>query len=147
MDCPICLEAGKDSIIVKTECNHYFHKECLLEWLNVTKSCPMCRMDLRNTEYNVKYKRKKMKLVILNNCVKLYNYNQEYYLYFTGIRYIKYNLKNRIILEVKNKLLFNRKWNDNIEEKKLSDYLRLIRIYSDHKSTKEIFDKMREKMM
>ena len=28
-----------------------------------------------------------MKLVILNNCVKLYNYNQEYYLYFTGIRY------------------------------------------------------------
>jgi hypothetical protein len=147
MDCPICLEAGKDSIFVKTECNHYFHKECLLEWLNVKKTCPMCRMDLRNTEYNVKYKRKKMKLVILNNCVKLYNYNQEYYLYFTGIRYIKYNLRNKIILEVKNKLLFNHKWNDNIEEKKLSDFLRFIKIYSDNKSTNEIFDKMREKMM
>lgn len=148
MDCPICFDESDNSIIVKTTCNHYFHKKCLLEWFNVKKSCPMCRMDLRNVEYNVKYKGKKMILTVLNNCIKLYNYNQEYYLYFTGIKYINYNLKNKIILEVKKKLLINNKRiNYDTKSKFPSDSLKFIKIYSDHNSAKEIFDKMREKMM
>ena len=30
--------------ILKLKCNHYFHKDCILEWINQDKSeCPLCR--------------------------------------------------------------------------------------------------------
>lgn len=44
-NCGICLE--NISNISKTECNHFFHKECLLKWIKVGKnSCPICRSTL-----------------------------------------------------------------------------------------------------
>ena len=47
--CPICIcdfEAG-DNVVVLRKCSHYFHKECLRDWLlrsNLT--CPLCRNDI-----------------------------------------------------------------------------------------------------
>ena len=42
LQCPICLcpilENG-----VSTECNHSFHKKCILEWYSIQKTCPICR--------------------------------------------------------------------------------------------------------
>lgn len=39
--CPICLELFNDNNIFITNCNHYFHKECILQTKLI--ECPMCR--------------------------------------------------------------------------------------------------------
>lgn len=41
--CSICLDDTKNSVNYKTQCNHYFHKKCLDEWLIKSKTCPICR--------------------------------------------------------------------------------------------------------
>jgi len=49
-ECSICLEPyGKgDSICVSKspECQHMFHKQCIVEWLQKQDHCPLCRVDL-----------------------------------------------------------------------------------------------------
>ena len=48
-DCPICCEKLLENII-KTECNHIFHKECLMHWINSSQTqrynCPICVSNL-----------------------------------------------------------------------------------------------------
>lgn len=44
-----CLECEE---ISKLECLHYFHEECLKEWLILKKACPNCRNVV---EYQQKY--------------------------------------------------------------------------------------------
>jgi len=49
MSCAICLEElSTVKYITKTSCNHYFCTPCLLEWLHLKKSCPMCMKELFN---------------------------------------------------------------------------------------------------
>ena len=46
VNCTICLEPMyiSDTInIFKTDCDHYFHNECIMIWLRQQKSCPICR--------------------------------------------------------------------------------------------------------
>jgi len=54
-DCLICFESSqqtnklikmKDFVMVDSsycKCNGNFHIKCLLDWINVSKSCPICR--------------------------------------------------------------------------------------------------------
>lgn len=43
-ECSICFETNTE--LIKTRCNHYFHRECLQTWChNHHNSCPMCRAD------------------------------------------------------------------------------------------------------
>jgi len=46
--CSICLQDFSDlSNVVKTKsCGHCFCRECLQNWLQVGRSCPLCRKDL-----------------------------------------------------------------------------------------------------
>lgn len=45
--CPVCLEAfSADRPIKRTPCGHVFHTDCLGGWLQVARSCPLCRLDL-----------------------------------------------------------------------------------------------------
>lgn len=45
--CPICFDEYDDSSMVSsTKCLHFFHKECLKKWIDVNKTCPICRTDL-----------------------------------------------------------------------------------------------------
>ena len=39
-------ELMKEVNVMKTPCNHYFHKECLIRWIDVKLECPTCRMPL-----------------------------------------------------------------------------------------------------
>jgi len=53
--CSICLDDLAAGGAVKTRaCGHAFHRQCLQGWLNVNRSCPVCRFDLadgsKNTE-------------------------------------------------------------------------------------------------
>lgn len=43
--CPICLSEyqPKDTVRSIPECNHYFHVDCIDEWLRLNGSCPLCR--------------------------------------------------------------------------------------------------------
>lgn len=46
-ECCCCMEAfGPDQPIAKTPCDHYFHRNCLAQWLALAKTCPLCRLDL-----------------------------------------------------------------------------------------------------
>ena len=56
-DCTICRqhlnsnsiyaqEKGETSIIVKGQCGHMFHHQCIDRWLETNKKCPLCRFDL-----------------------------------------------------------------------------------------------------
>mmetsp|Transcript_1535 Transcript_1535/g.1729 ORF Transcript_1535/g.1729 Transcript_1535/m.1729 type:complete len:228 (+) Transcript_1535:41-724(+) len=47
LDCGVCKENYKhDDSVLQLPCNHYFHKDCLMPWLNQTNTCPLCRFEL-----------------------------------------------------------------------------------------------------
>mmetsp|Transcript_4426 Transcript_4426/g.7649 ORF Transcript_4426/g.7649 Transcript_4426/m.7649 type:complete len:394 (-) Transcript_4426:166-1347(-) len=48
--CSVCLDDFDDKKpIVRTKaCQHTFHKQCLQGWLQVNRTCPLCREDLGN---------------------------------------------------------------------------------------------------
>lgn len=50
-ECCICQHPFNSSTPIKqTPCGHYFHEECLGEWLGgYAKTCPICRLDLEET--------------------------------------------------------------------------------------------------
>lgn len=45
--CPICFDDYDDSsMVLSTECLHFFHEGCLKKWADVNKTCPICRTEL-----------------------------------------------------------------------------------------------------
>ena len=52
--CPITMERfSEDTEILKiNQCGHCFTKNALLRWFRNHVSCPVCRLDIRNTEEN-----------------------------------------------------------------------------------------------
>jgi hypothetical protein len=47
-DCSICLKNFvKGQVIRLLKCNHIFHDECILPWLEKRSCCPNCRTDLK----------------------------------------------------------------------------------------------------
>ncbi|KAL8499688.1 hypothetical protein ACS0TY_019603 [Phlomoides rotata] len=48
VSCSICLEEynGKDKVRNLNQCGHYFHVECIDQWLQKNSSCPVCRTSL-----------------------------------------------------------------------------------------------------
>jgi hypothetical protein len=47
-NCGVCLEKlDVSNLSKKTNCSHFFHKDCILKWLKIGKnSCPICRKNL-----------------------------------------------------------------------------------------------------
>jgi hypothetical protein len=43
-NCVICLEnISPPETIAMTDCNHLFHRDCMVTWIINTPSCPLCR--------------------------------------------------------------------------------------------------------
>jgi hypothetical protein len=42
--CSICLDLlDTQEVLSKTDCNHYFHPDCLHPWVTSKRTCPLCR--------------------------------------------------------------------------------------------------------
>ena len=52
--CPICYDIyDEESIVFMTNCNHYFHRQCIEDSINKTQNgdkCPICRNHLKNNK-------------------------------------------------------------------------------------------------
>lgn len=51
--CAICLDPFDDNAIV-TVCNHWFCKQCLLNWKCTKSTCPVCRQPIKEMRTGVK---------------------------------------------------------------------------------------------
>jgi len=51
--CSICLKIFSVGVLDVTLelCNHKFHKECIDQWMLITKTCPICRADIIEPGY------------------------------------------------------------------------------------------------
>ncbi|KAJ7228472.1 hypothetical protein GGX14DRAFT_345899, partial [Mycena pura] len=47
--CPICLDdyQPSDPVLKLGDCQHWLHKECLMQWLKGANTCPVCRKDVK----------------------------------------------------------------------------------------------------
>lgn len=51
--CSICLEEGYSNDWIQLDaCHHWFHSECLSQWLPHSPTCPVCRRVVRNDYTN-----------------------------------------------------------------------------------------------
>ncbi len=49
--CSVCKEDFNiGNKMMDLPCNHYFHEECLMPWLNQHDSCPICRFELKTDD-------------------------------------------------------------------------------------------------
>ncbi|KAF9271515.1 hypothetical protein BGZ68_003424, partial [Mortierella alpina] len=45
--CAICLcDYEDEEELRKMKCSHYFHKDCVDEWLRLHRNCPLCKRDI-----------------------------------------------------------------------------------------------------
>jgi hypothetical protein len=45
--CSICLYGYKEGeSLVKLNCSHIYHKDCLFDWFKKNRNCPMCRLSV-----------------------------------------------------------------------------------------------------
>lgn len=46
-ECPICLDAVRErEVMTNLHCEHNFHYSCLIRWLNMNGTCPVCRLSV-----------------------------------------------------------------------------------------------------
>ena len=55
--CSICLLNYKKSDIIKEfPCNHIFHKNCILKWIEKSNICPLCKYDITDDVNSIEIK-------------------------------------------------------------------------------------------
>lgn len=47
VSCTICLEESGNPVEIQLQCNHVFHQDCIEEWLNREKHCPVCKREIK----------------------------------------------------------------------------------------------------
>jgi len=62
LNCPICLiemkgelcESGEATkILIQLPCHHIYDEQCILFWLSTQNTCPCCRMEVKESHFNV----------------------------------------------------------------------------------------------
>ena len=47
IECPVCKdEFGTNEVAIDMPCQHLFHKNCIVAWLDTHNNCPTCRFEL-----------------------------------------------------------------------------------------------------
>lgn len=58
--CTVCRETFIEEVLVlEMPCNHWFHPDCILPWLAMHNSCPLCRFEMPTDD--VEYERQKVR--------------------------------------------------------------------------------------
>lgn len=50
-NCAICQEAISSSGVMLRQCQHNYHRACILNWLSMSVRCPVCRHDIREEDH------------------------------------------------------------------------------------------------
>jgi Ring finger domain len=51
--CAICKdEMAVEEKVTKLPCGHFYHKDCIVPWLGIRNSCPVCRFELPTDDLN-----------------------------------------------------------------------------------------------
>jgi len=61
VECPVCKENfEEEEVVLEMPCGHLFHPDCLVPWLKIHATCPLCRVELptMNRKYE-RFKRRK----------------------------------------------------------------------------------------
>lgn len=55
LQCPICMEDFVlDEKVKELSCRHFFHNDCIVEWLKLHATCPTCRTNLTEASADAK---------------------------------------------------------------------------------------------
>ena len=46
-ECSICMEDLSKETLKVVKCGHFFHKDCIKQWLNNNNTCPLCRKVIK----------------------------------------------------------------------------------------------------
>lgn len=58
LTCNICLDKyNVNDVVITLDCQHEFHEKCILEWLKLRNTCPVCRYEMESNNEN--YERRK----------------------------------------------------------------------------------------
>ena len=51
--CNVCLEGYLEGqLSIKLDCGHCFHDKCIIQWLKMRNTCPVCRHELESNDPN-----------------------------------------------------------------------------------------------
>ena len=51
MKCAICFDEYKEEhLLRKMPCDHFFHKDCIDQWMEKMATCPICNQDIRTAQ-------------------------------------------------------------------------------------------------
>ncbi|KAM8839925.1 E3 ubiquitin-protein ligase RNF115 isoform 2-T2 [Spinachia spinachia] len=54
LECPVCREEySPGESVRKLSCLHYFHSECIVPWLQLHDTCPVCRKSLNGVDISL----------------------------------------------------------------------------------------------
>jgi len=77
--CSVCLtQIEKDAETILVPCGHMFHEPCILKWLDIHNTCPVCRFELPTDDEDYERARQQRAPNSSNNTNNNNNNNNSY---------------------------------------------------------------------